>query len=80
MRSIKALYQTFINKHFVAKNIHKKFNPTVSPWMGDIWESLVKSVKPYLKVMARDKLFAADKLATLTCEVESISSNELLYL
>ena len=36
----------------------------VGSWMGDIWESLVKSVKRCLKVIVKDKLF--------TAEVESI--------
>ena len=53
----KAPDQASTNKQVVAKNIDWKFNPPVSPWIGGIWESLVKSVKHYLKVIIRDKLF-----------------------
>ena len=44
----------------------------VGSWLGDIWESLVKSVKRCLKVIVKDKLFTAESLATFICEVESI--------
>ena len=71
-QSIKALDQISINKHTVAKHIDWKFNPPVRPWIGGIWESLVKSVKRCLKVTIRDKLFTVESLATFICEVESI--------
>ena len=77
-QSIKALDQVSINKHLVAKNIDWKFNPPVSPWMGSIWESLVKSVRCCFKVIVKDKLFTAES-ATFISKVESIINN-LLYL
>ena len=69
---IKNLNQTTINNYLTTKNIEWKFNPPVSPWMGGIWESLVKSVKRALKVIIRDKLFTDESLITFVCEVESI--------
>ena len=39
--------------------------------MGGIWESLVKSVNPSLKVIIRNKLFTEECLSTFLCEVES---------
>ena len=75
-QSIKALDQASISKHFVAKNIDWKFNPPVSPWMGGIWESLVKSVKHCWKVIFRDKLFTAESLATFICQVESVVNQQ----
>ena len=33
------------------QNIEWKFNPPISPWMGGVWESLVKLVKRALRVI-----------------------------
>ena len=71
-QAIKNIDQNTVNKHLVAKGIKWKFNPPVSPWMGGIWESLVKSVKRSLKVIIRNKLFTEECLSTFLCEVESI--------
>ena len=48
------------------------FNPPVSPWMGGIWESRIKSVKRSLKAIIKDRIFTEDCLHTFLCEVESI--------
>ena len=58
----------FLSQH----SIDWKFNPPSSPWMGRIWEALIKSVKRALKVVIQDRLFTDETLATLMCEVESI--------
>ena len=71
-QAIKSIDQNTVNKHLVAKGIKWKFNPPVSPWIGGIWESLVKSVKGSLKVIIRNKLFIEECLSTFLCEVESI--------
>ena len=46
--------------------------------MGDIWESLVKSVKRSLQFIVRDILFTEEFLSTFLCEVESILNQILL--
>ena len=55
-----------------------KFNPPVSPWVSGIYESLVKSVKRFLKVINRNKLFTEECLSTFLCEVESILNQRSL--
>ena len=50
-KAIKNTDQNTVNKHLIAKGIKWKFNAPVSPWMGGIWESLVKSVKRSLQVI-----------------------------
>ena len=39
------------------QNIEWKFNPPISPWMGGVWESLVKLVKWALRVITWDRAF-----------------------
>ena len=46
-------------------------NPPSSPWMGGVWESLVKSVKRSLKVITRDRVFTEESLYMFLCETES---------
>ena len=53
-------------------------NPPSSPWMGGVWESLVKSVKRSLKVITRDRVFTEESLYTFLCEVESVINNRPL--
>ena len=48
------------------------FNPPASPWMGGVWESLVKSVKTRLKAIVKDHIFTNESLQTFLCEVESV--------
>ena len=71
-QAIKNTDQNTVNKHLIAKGIKWKFNAPVSPWMGGIWESLVKSVKRSLQVIIRNKLFTEECLPAFLCEVESI--------
>ena len=71
-QAIKNIDQSTVNKHLAAKTKKWKFNTAVSPWMGGIWKSLVKSAKCSLKVIIRDKLFTEECLSTLLCEVESV--------
>ena len=64
--------QNRITNYLSQHSIDWKFNPPSSPWMGGIWEALIKSVKRALKVVIQDRLFTDKTLATLMCEVESI--------
>ena len=54
------------------QNIEWKFNPPISPWMGGVWEFLVKSVKRALRLSTGDRAFTEDFLTTFLCEVESV--------
>ena len=70
--ALKQLDQLKITTFLSNQMIEWKFNPPVSPWMGGVWEALVKSVKRALKAVTRDRLFTDDALSTLFCEVESV--------
>ena len=41
------------------------FNLLASPWMGGVWESLVKSVKTWLKAIVKDRIFTDEALETV---------------
>ena len=43
--------------------------------MGQVWESLVKSVKRSLKVITRDRAFTEESLYMFLCEIESVINN-----
>ena len=70
--SLKQLNHDKIIDVMSRQNIEWKFNPAISPWMGGVWESLVKSVKRALRVITRDRAFTEDSLTTFLCEVESV--------
>ena len=68
---------TCIEQNKVAQTLSKqhiqwKFNPPVSPWMGGVWEALVKTVKRALRTITRERLFTEDALTTFPCEVKLI--------
>ena len=76
--TLKKLDQTLISSEVNRYCIEWKFNPPSSPWMGDVWESLVKSVKRSIKVMTRDRAFTEESLCTFLCEVKSVIKNHPL--
>ena len=69
---IKQLDQHKIQRFTAQQNIEWIFNPPASPWMGGVWEALVKSVKTSLKAIITDRIFTEESLRTFLCEVESI--------
>ena len=69
---IKQLDQTKPHKFSNHQNLEWIFNPPASPWMGGVWESLVKSVKTRLKAIVKDHIFTNESLQTFLCEVESV--------
>ena len=71
----KELDQTLISSELNRYRIEWKFKASSSPWMGGVWESLVKSVKRSLKVIPRDRLFTEESFHTFLCEVESVINN-----
>ena len=73
--ALKELDETLIYSKLNRYRIEWKFNPPSSPWMGGVWESLVKSVKRSLKVITRDRVFTEESLYTLLCEVKSVINN-----
>ena len=69
--ALEELDQTLISSELNCYRIEWKFNPPSSPWMGGVWESLVKSVKRSLKVITRDRVFTEESLYMFLCETES---------
>jgi len=70
--AVKNIDQNAVVKHLNKFDITWMFNPPISPWMGGVWESLIKSVKRALKAITHDRLFTDEALYTFLCEVESI--------
>ena len=69
--ALKELDQILISSELNRYHIEWKFNPPASPWMGGVWEILVKSVKRSLKVITRDRVFTEESLYMFLCETES---------
>ena len=64
----------YLNKH----QIKWQFNPPLSPWMGDCWESLIKTIKRCLYAMLKNSITTAATLTTVLCEVEYMVNNRPL--
>ena len=64
----------YLNKH----QIKWQFNPSLSPWMGDCWESLIKTIKRCLYAMLKNSITTVATLTTVLCEVEYIVDNRPL--
>ena len=75
---LKQLDQVKIKNYMCGKNIKLIFNPPASPWMGGVWEPLVKSVKKTLKAIVKDRIFTEDCLYTFLCEVEAVLNSRPL--
>jgi len=76
--AIKTLDNKQISDHLTRNAIEWKFNPPSSPWMGGVWESLVKIVKRALKTVITDRLLTDEALTTFLCEVESVVNSRPL--
>ena len=64
----------FLSQH----SIDWKFNPSSRPWMGGIWEALIKSVKPASKGFIQDRLFIDEMISTLMSKFQSMLNQRLL--
>ena len=73
--ALKQLDQTIISSELNRYHVEWKFNLPSSPWMGRVWESLVKSVKRSLKVITRDRVFTEESLYMFLYEIESVINN-----
>ena len=75
---IKQIDQIKVHKFSKYQNLEWILNPRASPWMGGVWESLVKSVKTGLKPIIKDCIFTDESLQTLLCEVEQVLNGRRL--
>ena len=55
-----------------------KFNPSVSPWMGALQESLIKLSKRALKTVTNHKTYQEESLITILCEIKCILNSRSL--
>ena len=61
---IKLLDWIKLHKFNNHQNMEHTFNLLASPWTGGVWESLVKSVKTWLKAIVKDRIFTDETLET----------------
>ena len=66
---LKQLNQVKIKKYMCGKNITWIFKLPASPWMGGVWEFLIKPMKKTLKAIIKDRISTKDCLYTFLCEV-----------
>ena len=72
------LEQRRVQNFLTMKDIERRFNPPLSPWMGGSWESLIKSIKRSLESITNGRSITEDLLTTLLCDVESILNSRPL--
>ena len=75
---IKQIDQIKVHKFSKYQNLEWILNLPASPWMGGVWESLVKSVKTGIKTIIKDCIFTDESLQTLLCEVEQVLNGHRL--
>ena len=69
---IRNLDQNKINSFSNHHHTEWIFNPTVNPWIGGAWESLIRSIKRTLKVIVQDRLFTEESLYIFFYDTESL--------
>ena len=77
-KGLSILDQTKLQIFLTVKDIKWRFNPSLSPWMGGSWESLIKSVKRSLESITNGRTITEELLTTLLCEIESILNSQPL--
>ena len=65
---------TYLNKH----QIKWQFDLSLRLWMGDCWQSLIKTMKRCLYTLLKDSLTTVETLTTIWCQVEYIVNNRPL--
>ena len=75
--NIPTVVSKLVNKHVY---FIWTFNPPSSPWIGEVWEALIKPAKRALKTITGDCLFTEEGFHTFICEVKSILNIWLITL
>lgn len=65
-------FNTEIQKNLAIMNTKFYFNPSISPWMGGIWERGVGSIKYHLKRTVADRILTFEELSTVLSQIEAI--------
>ena len=67
-----------VSKTLTNYNINWKFIPTLIPWMGGAWESIVKLTKNALRVVTLGRLIYEDSLLMFITAIESVLNSQTL--
>ena len=67
-----------ISKTLTNHNINWKFVPSLSPWMGGAWKSIIKLTKKTLRIVTLDRPMYEDSLSTFITEIESVLNSRPL--
>lgn len=65
-------YNMQIKDSLSSMNTKFHFNPSISPWMGGIWERGVGSIKHHLKRTVGDRVLTYEELSTVLTQIEAI--------
>ncbi|XP_028165136.1 uncharacterized protein LOC114356249 [Ostrinia furnacalis] len=77
-RQLRVLYDIAVSDYAATNKIVWRFIPPSAPFMGGVWERLVRSVKSALKVTLRERNPREEVLMTLLSEVEAILNSRPL--
>ena len=75
---LKGLDQTAVTTNLSIRNIRWHFIPPRSPWMGGVWESLVKVTKNTIKSATKNRPIPEDQLITTLAQIDGTISNRPL--
>ena len=67
-----------VSKTLTNYNINWKFIPPLSPWMGGVWESIVKLTKTAMRIVTHDRPMYEESLSTFITETESVVNSRSL--
>ncbi|XP_055309915.1 uncharacterized protein LOC129573450, partial [Sitodiplosis mosellana] len=61
-----------IQQNLTILNTKFHFNPSISPWMGGLWERGVGSIKHHLKRTVGERILTYEELSTVLTQIEAI--------
>ena len=67
-----------VSKTLTNYNINWKFVPSLSPWMGGAWKSIIKLTKKELRIVTLDRPMYEDSLSTFITKIESVLNSRPL--
>lgn len=67
-----------MRNHLAQTGVEWRFNPPLSPHMGGVWESLVRSVKRALEVTLKERAPRTETLLTAFAEAENVVNSRPL--